>query len=162
MYKDWAASVQGGKRRTDEEYLAAFFIHKCKADTVSSAINSRKRWMQRLILAFYIRQHRYRTRNAVLALFTGFERSPGFIGYHVGCRGAGCWVRRGHFLTCTSVWFLVFAVFLMVGVAQLAEHQVVALGVVGSSPITHPIRKARPLRRQRRNGLIICARSSAG
>ncbi len=27
----------------------------------------------------------------------------------------------------------------MVGVAQLAEHQVVALGVVGSSPITHPI-----------------------
>ena len=26
----------------------------------------------------------------------------------------------------------------MVGVAQLAEHQVVALGVVGSSPITHP------------------------
>ena len=27
----------------------------------------------------------------------------------------------------------------MVGVAQLAEHQVVALRVVGSSPITHPI-----------------------
>ena len=27
----------------------------------------------------------------------------------------------------------------MVGVAQLAEHQVVALGVMGSSPITHPI-----------------------
>lgn len=26
----------------------------------------------------------------------------------------------------------------MVGVAQLAEHQVVVLGVVGSSPITHP------------------------
>ncbi len=28
----------------------------------------------------------------------------------------------------------------MVGVAQLAEHQVVALRVVGSSPITHPIK----------------------
>ncbi len=27
----------------------------------------------------------------------------------------------------------------MVGVAQLVEHQVVALVVVGSSPITHPI-----------------------
>ena len=27
----------------------------------------------------------------------------------------------------------------MVDVAQLAEHQVVALGVVGSSPIIHPI-----------------------
>jgi hypothetical protein len=29
---------------------------------------------------------------------------------------------------------------LMVGVAQLVEHQVVALRVVGSSPITHPIK----------------------
>jgi hypothetical protein len=29
----------------------------------------------------------------------------------------------------------------MVGVAQLAEPQVVALVVVGSSPITHPIKK---------------------
>ena len=29
----------------------------------------------------------------------------------------------------------------MVGVAQLVEHQVVALVVVGSSPITHPIKK---------------------
>ncbi len=28
----------------------------------------------------------------------------------------------------------------MVGVAQLVEHQVVALRVVGSSPITHPIK----------------------
>ena len=28
---------------------------------------------------------------------------------------------------------------LMVGVAQLVEHQVVALGVEGSSPFTHPI-----------------------
>ena len=27
----------------------------------------------------------------------------------------------------------------MVGVAQLVEHQVVALGVEGSSPFTHPI-----------------------
>jgi hypothetical protein len=33
----------------------------------------------------------------------------------------------------------------MVGVAQLAEHQVVALRVVGSSPITHPISPAKPL-----------------
>ncbi len=32
----------------------------------------------------------------------------------------------------------------MVGVAQLVEHQVVALGVVGSSPITHPIFPLRP------------------
>ena len=30
----------------------------------------------------------------------------------------------------------------MVGVAQLVEHQVVALVAVGSSPITHPILKA--------------------
>ena len=29
----------------------------------------------------------------------------------------------------------------MVGVAQLVEHLVVAQGAVGSSPITHPIRK---------------------
>ena len=29
---------------------------------------------------------------------------------------------------------------LMVGVAQLVEHRVVAPGVVGSSPITHPIK----------------------
>ena len=29
----------------------------------------------------------------------------------------------------------------MVGVAQLVEHQVVALVAVGSSPITHPISK---------------------
>ena len=27
----------------------------------------------------------------------------------------------------------------MVGVAQLVEHQVVALDVAGSSPVTHPI-----------------------
>ena len=27
----------------------------------------------------------------------------------------------------------------MVGVAQLVEHQIVALGVVGSNPTTHPI-----------------------
>lgn len=30
----------------------------------------------------------------------------------------------------------------MVGVAQLAEHRVVAPVVVGSSPITHPIKKS--------------------
>jgi hypothetical protein len=29
----------------------------------------------------------------------------------------------------------------MVGVAQLAEHQVVVLGVAGSNPVTHPIKK---------------------
>ena len=34
----------------------------------------------------------------------------------------------------------------MVGVAQLVEHEIVALGVVGSSPITHPFNK-NPLRR---------------
>ena len=33
---------------------------------------------------------------------------------------------------------------LMVGVAQLVEHQVVALRVVGSSPITHPIKIKSP------------------
>lgn len=27
---------------------------------------------------------------------------------------------------------------IMVGLAQLAEHQIVVLGVVGSSPTTHP------------------------
>ena len=27
----------------------------------------------------------------------------------------------------------------MVGIAQLAEHRIVVPGVVGSSPITHPI-----------------------
>ena len=32
-----------------------------------------------------------------------------------------------------------FEILSMVGVAQLVEHQVVALVVVGSSPITHPI-----------------------
>ena len=36
---------------------------------------------------------------------------------------------------------------IMVGVAQLAEHQVVALRVVGSNPITHPITNKRPLLR---------------
>ena len=29
----------------------------------------------------------------------------------------------------------------MVGVVQLAEHRIVVPGVVGSSPITHPIKK---------------------
>ena len=39
----------------------------------------------------------------------------------------------------TSVTYFTF---LMVGVAQLAEHLVVAQVVVGSSPITHPIKKS--------------------
>jgi hypothetical protein len=30
----------------------------------------------------------------------------------------------------------------MVGVAQLVEHQVVVLGVAGSSPVAHPIGSA--------------------
>ena len=46
-------------------------------------------------------------------------------------------------------------VILMVGVAQLAEHQVVALRVVGSSPITHPIKIKRPLQRTRCSGLFL-------
>ena len=43
----------------------------------------------------------------------------------------------------------------MVGVAQLVEHQVVALRVVGSSPITHPIKIKRPLQRTRCSGLFV-------
>ena len=39
--------------------------------------------------------------------------------------------------------------FLMVGVAQLVEHQIVALVAEGSNPFIHPFQ-------------IICARSSAG
>jgi hypothetical protein len=35
--------------------------------------------------------------------------------------------------------FVSYAFFLMVGVAQLVEHLVVAQVAVGSSPITHPI-----------------------
>ena len=31
----------------------------------------------------------------------------------------------------------------MVGIVQLAEHRIVVPGVVGSSPITHPMKKAR-------------------
>ncbi len=31
----------------------------------------------------------------------------------------------------------------MVGIAQLAEHRIVVPGVVGSSPITHPIMELR-------------------
>ena len=34
--------------------------------------------------------------------------------------------------------FVIYNLFFMVGVAQLVEHQVVALRVVGSSPIAHP------------------------
>ena len=43
----------------------------------------------------------------------------------------------------------------MVGVAQLVEHQVVALRVVGSSPITHPINIKRPLQRACCNDLFV-------
>jgi hypothetical protein len=32
----------------------------------------------------------------------------------------------------------------MVGVVQLVEHQVVILGVAGSSPVTHPIEARKP------------------
>ncbi len=46
-----------------------------------------------------------------------------------------------------SIWYI--QSLLAVGVAQLVEHRVVAPVVVGSSPITHPIKKA-------------SARSSAG
>ena len=45
--------------------------------------------------------------------------------------------------------------FLMVGVAQLVEHLVVAQVVVGSSPITHPIRNQDHCRTLRCNGLIV-------
>jgi hypothetical protein len=45
----------------------------------------------------------------------------------------------------------------MVGVAQLVEHLVVAQVAVGSSPITHPILKKRPLLCSHCNGLVACA-----
>jgi hypothetical protein len=41
----------------------------------------------------------------------------------------------------------------MVGVAQLAEHLVVAQVAVGSSPITHPIQKRKTIAKS--NGLVI-------
>ena len=44
----------------------------------------------------------------------------------------------------------------MVGVAQLVEHLVVAQGAVGSSPITHPIRKY-PLQPLFCNGFVAYA-----
>ena len=34
----------------------------------------------------------------------------------------------------------------MVGVAQLVEHQIVALRVAGSTPVAHPIKKTVPFR----------------
>ena len=47
----------------------------------------------------------------------------------------------------------------MVGVAQLVERLVVAQVVVGSSPITHPIQRKRPLPRYpSRNGLAVYTR----
>ena len=42
-------------------------------------------------------------------------------------------------IPCQCKIALIIIRILMVGVAQSAEHQVVALRVVGSSPITHPI-----------------------
>ena len=57
----------------------------------------------------------------------------------------------------------------MVGVAQLVEPQVVALVVVGSSPIAHPIKSfhdfINPLRGKNKivfKNIRQCARSSAG
>ena len=44
----------------------------------------------------------------------------------------------------------------MVGVAQLVEHLVVAQDAVGSSPITHPIRKL-PVHPQMRIGFVAYA-----
>ena len=41
----------------------------------------------------------------------------------------------------------------MVGVVQLAEHWIVVPGVVGSSPITHPIKKYRGISL----GIFLCA-----
>ena len=35
----------------------------------------------------------------------------------------------------------------MVRLVQLVEHQIVVLGVIGSSPISHPIKKPATLRR---------------
>ena len=45
----------------------------------------------------------------------------------------------------------------MVGVAQLVEHLVVAQVAVGSSPITHPIKKKRTIAATGCNGLIASA-----
>ena len=52
---------------------------------------------------------------------------------------------QGSYLTPTSAFRLLNST--MVGVAQLVEPQVVALVVVGSSPITHPIFKIKPGRK---------------
>ena len=43
-------------------------------------------------------------------------------------------------LACQFFWLL-FSDLNMVDVVQLAEHRIVVPGVVGSSPITHPIKR---------------------
>ena len=49
----------------------------------------------------------------------------------------------------------------MVGVAQLVEHQVVVLGVAGSSPVAHPIESAgREALAGKRKGLQVFCRST--
>jgi hypothetical protein len=48
------------------------------------------------------------------------------------------------FMACKAPVLLLINRLLMVGVAQLVEHLVVAQDAVGSSPITHPIRIQRP------------------
>ena len=50
----------------------------------------------------------------------------------------------------------------MVGVAQLVEHLVVAQDAVGSSPITHPIRKLPVRDANAHRFCCLRARSSAG
>jgi hypothetical protein len=51
---------------------------------------------------------------------------------------------RVDFMACKAPVLLLINRLLMVGVAQLVEHLVVAQDAVGSSPITHPIRIQRP------------------
>jgi hypothetical protein len=51
---------------------------------------------------------------------------------------------RVDFMACNAPALLLIVRLLMVGVAQLVEHLVVAQDAVGSSPITHPIRIQRP------------------
>ena len=49
----------------------------------------------------------------------------------------------------------------MVGVVQLVEHQVVILGVAGSSPVTHPIEAREPVSARRPAFLSFEASSSS-
>ena len=50
----------------------------------------------------------------------------------------------------------------MVGVAQLVEHLVVAQVAVGSSPITHPIKRSETIASKQWSCSFLRARSSAG